>query len=230
MDATFNEHYIDVTGGAPLGVRELNQRTLAGQLATVVPVKHGYPTDLYASNSYIGWASRPGLDRHGFRQYAIFNYMNFANGAGRHTSRLNVLVYSPQVPLDYQPLPGEELNYERDPARGGWYFWPRINDAAKLDYPLDVTVIDSEVKLLTSSTGGFWGIGLSVKTFLPYANRFEIFTDKNQYWAPVQTILTPGSAPAVSQQISVPFGSGLLKIRAGDTVNNVTRPVIIRVY
>jgi hypothetical protein len=215
VDATYNEHYV-LPDGTPLGVRDLNRLTLHGGIESVVPVKHGYPTAAFRSNTYL-WA-RP----HGFRQYAVTLYMRIFGGKGWQLSRFDTVVYSPTPPASYRPLPGEILNFDRDPQSGGWYRWPRTVDPESLDYPLD------RVAIFDGVTPTAAGVVFTLRSYLPYTARFQIrYGDPAQPWSTTEAVPSPSSRPVLSAPVTVPWGNGTVSVRAVDNVRNVTLPLVL---
>lgn len=215
IDATYNEHYV-LPDGTPLGVRDLNRLTLHGGIESVVPVKHGYPTAAFRSNTYL-WA-RP----HGFRQYAVTLYMRNFGGKGWQLSKFDTVVYSPAPPASYRPLPGEVLNFDQDPQSGGWYVWPKTNDAESLDYPLD------RVAIFDGVTPTAAGLVFTLRSYLPYTARFQIrYGDPAQPWTTIEVVPGPSSRPVLSSPVTVPWGSGTVSVRAVDNVRNVTLPLVL---
>lgn len=216
VDATFNEHYVDAHG-VPLGVIELNRLTLDGGIEQVRAVKHGYPSAEFAINTYL--RRQP----HGFRQYAVMRNMRIFGGKGWQLSKFDTVVYSPVPPPTYQPLPGEKLNFESDPASGGWYFWPKTDNPEALDFPLGRVAIFDGVEPTDA------GLSVVLRSFLPYTTRFQIrFGDAQQPWMTVAPVASPSSEPVLSAPIVVPWGSGVVSIRAVDNIRNVSLPLVLQ--
>lgn len=216
VDATFNEHYVDARG-VPLGVIELNRLTLDGGIEQVRAVKHGYPGAEFAINTYL--RQQP----HGFRQYAVTRNMRIFGGKGWQLSKFDTVVYSPVPPPTYQPLPGEKLNFESDPASGGWYFWPKTDNPEALDFPLGRVAIFDGVEPTDA------GLSVVLRSFLPYTTRFQIrFGDAQQPWMTVAPVASPSSEPVLSAPIVLPWGSGVVSIRAVDNIRNVSLPLVLQ--
>ena len=215
VDATYNEHYV-LADGTPLGVMELNRLTLYGGIDNVRPVKHGYPTAEHRANTYL--YARP----HGFRQYAPTRYMRIFSGMGWQLSKFDTVVYSPTPPADYQPLPGEVLNFDRDPASGGWFYWPKTDNPESLDMPL------GRVSIFDSITPTEAGIEFTLRSYLPYTTRFQIkYGSHDEPWTTIDVVASPSHAPVLSAPLVVPWGSGTVSVRAVDNVKNVSLPMVL---
>lgn len=215
IDATYNEHYV-LPDGSPLGVLDLNRLTLYGGIESVRPVKHSYPTATYPVNTYL--YARP----HGFRQYAPTRNMRIFGGKGWQLSRFDTVVYSPVPPAGYQPLPGEVLNYDRDPASGGWYQWPKTDNPESLDVPL------GRVSIFDGITPTEAGITFRLRSYMPYTTRFQIqYGEPSGPWTTIEWIENPSDGPALSAPVVVPWASGTVSVRAVDNVMNVSLPVML---
>jgi hypothetical protein len=213
MDATYNEHYV-ATDGKLLGVLDLHRLTLRGGIDQVRPVKHGYPTAAFRSNTYL-W-----LQPRRFRQYAVTLYMDSFGGSGRRLSKFHTVVYSPVPPPDYQPLPGEILNYDRYPEPGGWRQWPQTDNPESLDTPV------GRLAMFDGVTPGSNGINLRLLSYLPYTQRFEMRLG-NGAWLAVHAYERPENGPVLSSEIVAPWNGGTVSVRAVDNVGNATLALVI---
>lgn len=215
IDATYNEHYV-LADGTPLGVLDLNRLTLHGGIENVLAVKHGYPSATYPANTYL--RARP----HGFRQYAPTRYMSIFGGKGWRLSAFDTIVYSPTPPQGYQPLPGEVLHFDRDPASGGWYVWPKTDNPESLDAPLGrLTIFDG----ITPTEAG---IRFTLRSYLPYTRGFQVmYGHQPESWSMIDVVAQPSNGPVLSASLLVPWGSGTVSVRAVDNVNNVGLPLVL---
>ena len=216
-DSTFNEHYTFVGGDIPLGVIELNELTLQGLTHQVSVVKHGYPTSAYSENTYILRCP------HGFRQYATTLYMNLFNKQGAGMRRTDIVVYSPDPPSTYTPLPDEVTHYEESRDSGGWYYWSETNDAGSVDIPLDALSISGPISWDLVTRRAF----LSVTSYLPYTSRFEQWSEASRTWITVARVAVPASRAQTSPQLTFALGYGTytVRLRAVDNVGNKTQEV-----
>jgi hypothetical protein len=221
MDATFNEHYVEVKADDSevlLGARELNALTLAGKVSSVRAIKHGSPTArFYKRNVYIG--AHP----HGVRYYAPHIYMNnFNNGRAKLPSIWSV-VCTPAWPKEFVPFPGETTEPGPNGGGAGFLRRPRTTNPAVLDYPLDTLAIAG------SPASDAKAVKIQVQSFLPYTTAFEVY-DATHGWVNAESIATPSNGPIISQPVNLDFGSGLRKIRALDGRGNPTQEVILELY
>ncbi|MBI3154571.1 MAG: hypothetical protein HYZ20_04110 [Burkholderiales bacterium] len=212
-DATYNEHY-ESARGEPLGVLELNRLTLHGGIEKVRAIKHGYPTADFRSNTFL--QSSP----HGFRQYAAMLYMNNFAGNGRHLNKFHTVVYSPEPPAGYRPLPGEILNFDRLVDSGGWFQWPKTDNPESLDTPIGrLAVFDGLIP-------GVVGVSFRLRCYLPYTQRFEARMDDGP-WTAVENLALAENGPILSAPIVAPWNGGRVAVRAVDNVGNATLPILI---
>ncbi|HWX03207.1 hypothetical protein [Collimonas sp.] len=223
MDSTFNEHYLQTLSNGttvPLGVRELNALTLAGQLSTVSAVKHGVPSAKFPVNTYI--IAHP----HGFREYAVTTNMNLFAGAGKNRQRWDTFVFSPEPPATYVRLPGEVIHFDQQASSNGFYYWPIVDSSRLLDYPLDSIAIATP-----PVANGANGLTVKIISFLPYTTSFDVSrTVSGGAWTQQQQISQPSNLPATSQEIRLDWGSGTWQLRGRDAVGNTTQVLRIDMY
>lgn len=240
MDATFNEHFVlrNTSTGVetPLGAAELNAMTLNGTLTQVLTVKHGVPSASFPGGSYLQ------VQPHGFRQYAVHNFMSIYNGNGLNATRADTVVYVPPIPPSYQPIPGEVVLLS-DPNNcadfsspsctfgAAWTLWPQTDSSDILNPRLDdfyAAVQTHEGEPESPATQDRYA-QIKMRSALPYTQYFQARNDSDTTWTNVATVSVPSTLP---QTVVMAFyysawgvGSAKVHLRAMDTFGNVTKEV-----
>jgi len=211
-EATFNEHLVlPLPDGTflPLGAKEMQELTFSNEHQQVQTVKHGYPDGSIPGYSYLN------VHPHGFRRYAPFRYMQTLNGLGSKVGSPYISTSNLPIPATYLPAADEIADFVIGPRL------TLVNDPLLLDAPLNALTLGDSI------TPEREELAVNLRTWLPYATRFEIQYGPGMPWQTLELISAPSATSRTSSVITLPWTAGVVNIRAMDNIGNVSETLTI---